>query len=242
MLSAHQVRAQLLAGIAEDPFLLGRVLDEDKGPRLFVFCCSESFEEGALRRAEGMFGARKGPRHQQVSVLWREDAVDDVGGQIVRALERAQSGDRHGAGDSQSGTRMRDVVGVTGLSAVGTDALPARRLVAARPVLKVPVSKELELGLPDLGGDTKDEAKRETTAGPAGKAVEDLGVEPPRLPRPAPVAKSAAVDDEEDDEDEDDEPDEEDEPVSLSTEPVQLSVPPPPALRTAADDEEPLAV
>jgi hypothetical protein len=124
-------KVRLLEGIDEEAHLLGASLDLEHGACMFVACLSDTLGPKEFRRLTGIYSARKGPQHYLADILVEPDELPAMVESINVALGRAgkvlASGDRSKRANSKGPTRLRDVVGVTGISAVGKKAAaPAR--------------------------------------------------------------------------------------------------------------------
>lgn len=118
----------MLEGIESDPHRLGPALDVP-GACLFVVCMSESLGTAAHRRITGVYSARKGPMHYLAKLLVEPDETLAMAETIHAALAKVTQAKpdkaRSELNSSQSGSRLRDVVTVTGISAIGSDAIPS---------------------------------------------------------------------------------------------------------------------
>jgi hypothetical protein len=124
-------KVRLLEGIDEDAHLLGDSLDLETGACMFVACLSDTLGPKDFRRLTGIYSARKGPQHYLADILVEPDELPAMIESINVALGRASkivgSGDRDKRANSRGPTRLRDVVGVTDISAVSQPpAAPAR--------------------------------------------------------------------------------------------------------------------
>jgi hypothetical protein len=125
------IRVRLLEGIDEDAHLLGDSLDLEPGACMFVACLSDSLGPKDFRRLTGIYSARKGPQHYLADIMVEPDElpamIENLDVALARAAKVVGSGERDKRANSRGPTRLRDVVGVTNLSAVGTaPAAPAR--------------------------------------------------------------------------------------------------------------------
>jgi hypothetical protein len=130
-LRSKGTKVRLLEGIDEDAHLLGASLDLELGACMFVACLSDTLGPKDFRRLTGIYSARKGPQHYLADIMVEPDELPAMIENINVALGRAgkviASGDRDKRANSRGPTRLRDVVGVTGISAVGeSPAAPAR--------------------------------------------------------------------------------------------------------------------
>lgn len=124
-------KVRLLEGIDEEAHLLGASLDLEHGACMFVACLSDTLGPKDFRRLTGIYSARKGPQHYLADILVEPDELPAMVENITVALGRAgkalASADRDKRANSKGPTRLRDVVGVTGISAVGEKpGAPAR--------------------------------------------------------------------------------------------------------------------
>lgn len=108
---------EVLAGIEADGMMLSNAVDRANGPALFVLCQSDQLDRAHLRRLEGLFSARKGPRQKLVTVTLVPGKPLAVLTEIRKAIESFKS--RAPAAQAEDGrVLMRDVVGPTKVSAV----------------------------------------------------------------------------------------------------------------------------
>ncbi|EDM76539.1 hypothetical protein PPSIR1_23329 [Plesiocystis pacifica SIR-1] len=132
-LESEGVWTNLVEGVAEDPFLLGSAIDEEAGACVFVICQSAALGNAEYRRLVGIHNARKGPRHALIGLSLDPEEplrmVEAINSAIAMA-QRNQSDESMSRGAIQTGAsessilRLRDVVGVTTIDAIGTDAEP----------------------------------------------------------------------------------------------------------------------
>jgi hypothetical protein len=125
------IKVRLLEGIDEEAHLLGASLDLEHGACMFVACLSDTLGPKDFRRLTGIYSARKGPQHYLADIMVEPDElpamVENINVALGRAGKALASGDREKRANSRGPTRLRDVVGVTGISAVGEKAAaPAR--------------------------------------------------------------------------------------------------------------------
>jgi hypothetical protein len=130
-LRSKGTKVRLLEGIDDDAHLLGASLDLETGACMFVACLSDTLGPKDFRRLTGIYSARKGPQHYLADIMVEPDELPAMIESINVALDRAgkviASGDRDKRANSRGPTRLRDVVGVTELSAVSkAQAAPAR--------------------------------------------------------------------------------------------------------------------
>jgi hypothetical protein len=130
-LRSKGTKVRLLEGIDEDAHLLGASLDLETGACMFVACLSDTLGPKDFRRLTGIYSARKGPQHYLADIMVEPDELPAMIENINVALGRAgkviASSDRDKRANSRGPTRLRDVVGVTKLSAVSeTQEAPAR--------------------------------------------------------------------------------------------------------------------
>jgi hypothetical protein len=129
-LRSEGIQVRLLEGIDEDAHLLGASLDLELGACMFVACLSDSLGAKAFRRLTGIYSARKGPQHYLADIMVEPDELPAMIESLSVALGRASkvvaSGDRDKRANSRGPTRLRDVVGVTSISAIGAPAAAAR--------------------------------------------------------------------------------------------------------------------
>lgn len=130
-LRSKGTKVRLLEGIDEDAHLLGASLDLEHGACMFVACLSDTLGPKDFRRLTGIYSARKGPQHYLADIMVEPDELPAMIESINVALGRAgkviASVDRDKRANSRGPTRLRDVVGVTAISAVGdAPAAPAR--------------------------------------------------------------------------------------------------------------------
>jgi hypothetical protein len=121
-LQGKGVSTQLLEGVEDDPHLLGAALDRQRGACMFVACLSDTLGPKDFRRLTGVYNARKGPSHYLADIVVEPDEILVMAETIQSALTRANkaiaSPDRSKRSNSRGPTRLRDVVGVTQISAV----------------------------------------------------------------------------------------------------------------------------
>jgi len=115
VLNGEGLRARVLAGIDEEPRMLGAVMDADKSATVYVVFETRVLDRGLVRQIEGVFSARRGPSDQLV--VRRSDGrqrplLFDIRGAADRALLGVAP-----MSPRDSGSGMRDVVGVTQVSA-----------------------------------------------------------------------------------------------------------------------------
>jgi hypothetical protein len=130
-------KVQLLEGIDEDPHLLGASLDLEQGACMFVTCLSDTLGPKDFRRLTGIYSARKGPQHYLADIMVEPDEVPAMLENINVALGRAAkvigSGERAKRANNRGPARLRDVVGVTDISAVAKTPANRGRPAAAKP-------------------------------------------------------------------------------------------------------------
>jgi len=129
----YEVR--LIEGVGEDPYLLGSSLDRQLGACVIVACLSDALGPAQFRRIEGVYNARKGPDHWLETIFVEPDETlamaEGVRAAVARVKERRPEPK---ARKTKGASPMRDVVGVTNLTAVGTDKHPSDSATAgARP-------------------------------------------------------------------------------------------------------------
>ena len=125
-LSRNGIPARLLPGIDEDPHALGPAIDDERGACVFVACIGESLGPNEFRRMTGVYSARRGPQHYLADLLVEPDEILAMAETINTAVRRAQkatAAPRREIAD-RSGSHRREVVAVTNISAVGSDAIP----------------------------------------------------------------------------------------------------------------------
>lgn len=129
---------ELVAGLDHEPMSLGDVMDLQSGPTLYVMCQSEAFNQRTIRRAEGMFGARKGPGDRILTLPTRGVAPGRLVKKIVDELGRPQ--EQAGA-TGEGGNHLREVVNVKALEGEPKAAPPEPaqpRFAAPRAAAEVP--------------------------------------------------------------------------------------------------------
>lgn len=133
-LRRESIEPVVLAGVDEDAHRLGAAVDAERGRALFVLCKSTTLGPSDLLRLEGIFGARKGPSHRIITTRLRaEDALGMV--KDVRSALSGFTSSRSSFEDSDDGGSMREIVNISGISAVGSDsrgAAPMRERMASR--------------------------------------------------------------------------------------------------------------
>lgn len=142
-------RVRLIEGVEEDPYLLGSSLDRQLGACVIIACLSDALGPAQYRRIEGVYNARKGPDHYLDTIFVEPDETlamaESVRGVVAKAnaklVDKPKPKPKPSSASSSS-NHLRDVVGVTNLSAVGTDA---RR---AGPAIVEPSESALGLGTP----------------------------------------------------------------------------------------------
>ncbi|WP_181234246.1 DUF1566 domain-containing protein [Enhygromyxa salina] len=126
-LSDHGLPTSLLIGVESDPHQLGPALDVP-GAGLYVVCLGESLGPAEHRRLAGVYSARKGPAHYLAELLVEPDETLAMAETIHAALAKLDQSNASAPlakqAKSPNGSRLRDVVGVTDISAVGSDAIP----------------------------------------------------------------------------------------------------------------------
>ena len=144
-------RVRLIEGVEEDPYLLGSSLDRQLGACVIIACLSDALGPAQFRRIEGVYNARKGPDHYLDTIFVEPDETlamaESVRGVVAKAnaklIDKPKPKPKpRPSSASSSASHLRDVVGVTNLSAVGTDA---RR---AGPAIVDPSESSLGLGKP----------------------------------------------------------------------------------------------
>lgn len=121
-LRSKGTKVRLLEGIDEEAHLLGASLDLEQGACMFVVCLSDTLGPKDFRRLTGIYSARKGPQHYLADIMVEPDElpamIENINVALGRATKVIASGDREKRANSRGATRLRDVVGVTELSAV----------------------------------------------------------------------------------------------------------------------------
>ncbi|KIG18235.1 hypothetical protein DB30_01344 [Enhygromyxa salina] len=149
-LSERGLPTSLLVGVETDPHQLGPALDVP-GAGLFVVCLGEALGPAEHRRIAGVYSARKGPEHYLSELLVEPDETLAMAETIHAALAKIQEAKDAADSDaararvsSSSGSRLRDVVGVTDISAVGSDAIPSgnTRIPKSAPPSRRPPPRE----------------------------------------------------------------------------------------------------
>jgi hypothetical protein len=130
-LRSKGIKVRLLEGIDQDAHLLGASLDLEQGACMFVACLSDTLGPKDFRRLTGIYSARKGPQHYLADIMVEPDElpamIENLNVALGRAAKVVGSGDRDKRANSRGPTRLRDVVGVTDISAVSqTRAAPTR--------------------------------------------------------------------------------------------------------------------
>jgi hypothetical protein len=130
-------KVRLLEGIDEDAHLLGASLDLEHGACMFVACLSDSLGPKDFRRLTGIYSARKGPQHYLADIMVEPDElpamIENINVALGRASKVIASGDRDKRANSRGPTRLRDVVGVTDISAVSAAPAASARTRKAKP-------------------------------------------------------------------------------------------------------------
>src|SRR5262245_48517509 len=130
-------KVRLLEGIDEDPHLLGTSLDLEEGACMFVACMSDTLGPKDFRRLTGIYSARKGPQHYLADIMVEPDELPAMIEGINVALGRANkvitSGEREKRASKPGAAHLRDVVGVTDISAVANTPANRGRAAAAKP-------------------------------------------------------------------------------------------------------------
>jgi hypothetical protein len=184
------IKVRLLEGIDEDAHLLGASLDLELGACMFVACLSDSLGAKAFRRLTGIYSARKGPQHYLADIMVEPDElpamIESLSVALVRASKVVASGERDKRANSRGPTRLRDVVGVTGISAVGSPpAAPARtRKPKPKAHERAPLREQSVAGSYVISART---GVGEGVARDPAKAEQPLVV-----PKPSPAAASAS--------------------------------------------------
>jgi hypothetical protein len=119
-LTREGLAPQVLAGVDKEAQRLGQAVDTERGRCLFVACQSQHLGPPQILRLEGIFGARRGPGHRFIGA--RLDPHNPL--QMVKAIRAALAtfsvATEAGSPDEEVG--RREVIGLTGMSALGSDA------------------------------------------------------------------------------------------------------------------------
>jgi hypothetical protein len=150
-LQAEGFDPKVLPGVDKDPYVLGVAVDGERGKHIFVVCRSPNLSGSDVLRLEGIFGARKGPAHRLVGGRLNPDNPLEMVKTIraaVSGFSSPDAGPEPSAAASASADRgsMRDVVAVTGISAVGSDARasePIERRMSSRETPADPLAVPL---------------------------------------------------------------------------------------------------
>lgn len=132
----------LVAGVDEQPRVIGDALECCGKHGLVVLCTSAALDGPLLRKAEGLFSARRGPGHAMVRIDLANSVNDNVAA-IARAYEGfVSSQGRITRRSSGEGPTRREFVTVKGGDSV------------TRPVVRLPPGEGLEgdtrrIDLPD---------------------------------------------------------------------------------------------
>lgn len=193
----------LLTGVESDPLRLGPALDLP-GARLYVVCLGEALGPPEHRRIAGVYSARKGPEHHLAELFVEPDETLAMAETIHTALAKInQSSTLTGHPKQVSNdksNRLRDVVGVTDISAVGSDAIPSRNTRIPKkqqareraPVCEDSVSRSYAIDAAKLLGHERSAPKEDPPASaPQAAAAVESEPEPTPAPKLKPVAAPA---------------------------------------------------
>ena len=123
-LEAGGRRVELVVGADEQPRLLGEALDRAGDAALVVVCESGHLDGPAMRRVEGVFGARRGPKHGLVRIDLSQSVKDMING-IERATEALGRNQGRLKRRTHNELHLREVVQLSESSGI---ALPVVRL------------------------------------------------------------------------------------------------------------------
>lgn len=176
-------RVRLIEGVEEDPYLLGSSLDRQLGACVIIACLSDALGPAQFRRIEGVYSARKGPDHYLDTIFVEPDETlamaESVRSVVAKASSRLldtkpKSKPRpKPRSASSSSNHLRDVVGVTNLSAVGTDA-PRKGLASLEPsdsALGLGTPAPISLSEESSAGSTAREVVGSSKAGESGSST-----------------------------------------------------------------------
>lgn len=193
-------KVRLLEGIDEDTHLLGTSLDLEEGACMFVACLSDTLGPKEFRRLTGIYNARKGPQHYLADLMVEPDELPAMVENLNTALGRANkvitSGEREKRASNQGPAHLRDVVGVTDISAVAK--APATR---SRPHAPKPSATSHSVPSSPSAVESTPVAEQSVTgpyvissrsAQAAGAAERPPPVEPSVQPKPVPAAHGSS--------------------------------------------------
>ena len=160
---------EVLPGIDADPGLLGHAVDRNDGPGVYVLCESEALDRATIRRLDGLFSARKGPRHRLVVVRLNRQRPLTMLPTIREAVEVLRRAPPHRPDAPTGGRNLRDVVGSTRVDAVRR---PRERAAESTPITPDELARQLTAAMEaaEAALDRRRARERQGPPGPSSRA------------------------------------------------------------------------